>query len=113
MFWQDVHHSLLLFKTTQPSWVYWEIGIYRLQVFKFTDQQLASSRRVGLEYLHCTPAQVTEVNKSETQCLWLWLSLGDINTGTRSSKLWDGCKADDLALLKKNIVAKPKEMKTR
>jgi hypothetical protein len=41
------------------------------------------------------------------------LSLGDINTEIWYSRLGVGRKADDLALQKKNTVAKSKEVKTR
>jgi hypothetical protein len=40
------------------------------------------------------------------------LSLGDIDTGTWSSRLGVGRKADDPALLEENIFAKSKEVKT-
>jgi hypothetical protein len=43
---------------------------------------------------------------------WATLSLGDINTETRSSRLGVGHKDDGLALQIKNIIAKSKEMKT-
>jgi hypothetical protein len=43
---------------------------------------------------------------------WATLSLWDINTGTWSSRLGVGRRADDLALYKKRIVAKSREIKT-
>jgi hypothetical protein len=58
--------------------------------------------------------RVVEGDKKENGG-WMYnlvtLSLGDINTGTWSSRFWVGRKADDFALSKKIIVAKSNEVK--
>jgi hypothetical protein len=68
----------------------------------------------GLEYLHHGPASHRrrwKWNPAPEGIAGATLSLGNINTGTWSSRLGVGRKADDLVLWK-NIVAKYKEAKT-
>jgi hypothetical protein len=55
----------------------------------------------GLEYLHRSPCRAVEGGESDSGVRgynWATLSLGDINTETRSSRLGVGRKADNLAL---------------
>jgi hypothetical protein len=55
----------------------------------------------GLEYLRSSPASRMGQRKGNTVpggINWPTRSLGDIHTGTRSSRLGVGRKADDLAL---------------
>jgi hypothetical protein len=69
-----------------------------------------------LEYLHRSPAihrrrwKGSPVSRGYN---WATLSLGGINTETWSSRLGVGCKADDLAQLKKIIVTKSRKVKNR
>jgi hypothetical protein len=76
---------------------------------------VSSSSGAGYNTLTIVLLRVTEDNDMEPSAWgynWDTLLLGNINTGTSSSRLGVGRKADTVLYVKKDIVAKFKEVKT-